>query len=177
MGSAVGAQAPPLNRGVSDAREIKNPKRKRQHCFEDKGHDYTGNVVLRREGYGALILIAGAALSACDSVSTRFVTGLSLEQRALAAQLPAYKERLPEGSYELLGPVSGLSCQVDVSDDFPASEDGALDELKRATIGKGGNAVMGVRCETFSRGAGGHHCFQSFECRGDAVLTPSNSPR
>lgn len=73
----------------------------------------------------------------------------------------------------MVGPVSGLSCQVNPSDGFRASEDGTLDELMRAAVSAGGNAVMNIRCEALSRGEGGRNCFRSFECRGDAVKTLS----
>jgi protein-S-isoprenylcysteine O-methyltransferase Ste14 len=36
----------------------------------------------------------GALLIGCNSVSTRFVTGLSAEERALAAELPGYRKYL-----------------------------------------------------------------------------------
>ena len=109
-------------------------------------------------------------------MSTRFVTGLSGEQRAKAEALPVHYEALPEGSYELKGPASGLSCQIDQGDPYRVSEASAMLELKRATIRAGGNTVMGVTCETFGRGGGPRFCFQSIECRGDAVRVEEVEP-
>ena len=114
-----------------------------------------------------LLLLAG-----CDSIPTRFVTGLSAEERALAAQLPVYRDRLPEGGYQFLGPVSGLSCETGPGEGYRASEENALEELKRAAFRVGGNAVMEARCEFFPRARGSHNCLRAFECSGNAVRRP-----
>ena len=101
--------------------------------------------------------------------------GLSAEERALAAKLPVYKEKLSEGSYELVGPVIGFSCRTAVDDRHRPSEENAMEELKRATVKAGGNAVMEGRCEFFLQDQGTMRCFRSFECRGTAVeITPAN---
>jgi len=115
------------------------------------------------------VLFGGLALAACMSISTRFVTGLSAEERALAAQLPVYDERLTDGTYGMLEPVSGLSCQVNQADNFRASEDGAIEELKRAAFRVGADAVIDVRCTRYERGQGRHSCFRAIECVGEAV--------
>ena len=116
------------------------------------------------------LLVLLGSLMGCNSVSTRFVTGLSVEERALAAKLPVYHEKLPEGSYELVGPVIGFSCRKAVDDSYRPSEENAMEELKSATVIKAGrNAVMEVRCEFFVQGQGTMRCFRSFECRGNAV--------
>lgn len=116
-----------------------------------------------------LVLLCASLLGCIPPTSTRFVTGLSPEDRALAAKLPVDSERLPEGSYTLVGPVSGLSCRVDQADVYRVSEENAREELKRATFSVGADAVMGVQCQTYDRGEGPRRCFSSIECRGDAV--------
>jgi hypothetical protein len=122
-----------------------------------------------------LLTLAGVFLFGCNSVSTRFVTGLSAEERALAAKLPVYHEKLPQGSYELVGPVIGFSCRTAADDRYRPSEENAMEELKRATVKAGGNAVMEPRCEFFMQGQGTMNCFRSFECRGNAIqLTNEN---
>ena len=121
---------------------------------------------------GALGVVVGIALSGCDSlptVSTRFVGGLSSEERARAAQIPVHREKLAEGSYRVVGPVSGLSCEVAHDDGYRVSEDNAIEELQRATLKAGGNAVMEVDCAHFGRGQGTRNCFRSIECRGTAI--------
>ena len=102
-------------------------------------------------------------------MSTRFVGGLSSEERARAAQLPVYREKLAEGAYRVVGPVSGLSCEVAHDDTYRVSEDNAIEELQRATFKAGGNAVMEVNCAHFGRGQGTRNCFRSIECRGTAI--------
>ena len=125
-----------------------------------------------------LAVIFGVAVSGCDSlpgISTRFVGGLSSEERARAAQIPVHREKLPEGSYEVVGPVLGLSCEIAHDDTYRVSEDNALEELRRATFKAGGNAVMEVSCTHFGRGEGARNCFRSIDCSGTAVQTSGAS--
>ena len=114
-------------------------------------------------------------LYACSkpTVSTRFQTGLSAQQRAMAAELPIHSETLVEGVYRLIQPVSGLSCQVSADEHYRASEEHAIVELQRATIAAGGNAVMEVECVQGESRRGPRNCFRSFECRGKAIRTLS----
>jgi len=124
-----------------------------------------------------LLLVLCTSLLGCISTSTRFVTGLSPQDRLLAAKLPVHDEVLPEGSYTLVGPVSGLSCRVDQADVYQVSEENAREELKRTTFSVGADAVMGVQCQTYGRGEGPRRCLESIECHGDAVklaATPAN---
>jgi hypothetical protein len=131
----------------------------------------TTNASGRSLGQWILLALSGALLIGCGSVSTRFVSGLSAEDRALAAELPVYRERLPEESYKLVGPVNGLSCQLTHDDQYRVSEENAIEELRRATFKAGANAVMGVRCDVLEQGQGTRSCFRSIECRGSAVQT------
>ncbi len=108
-------------------------------------------------------------LVGCDALPTRFVTGLSAEERARAAQTPVHRERLAEGTYTVVGPVQGHSCQIAHDDPYRVSEDHAIEELQRATFKAGGTAVMEVACEQFGWRQGTRSCFSSIECRGTAV--------
>ena len=115
------------------------------------------------------LLLLGASLAGCIPVTTRNVTMLSAEQRAQAAKLPVHTDTLPLGTYESVEAVRGLSCQVNTSDGNRVSETQAMEELKRASVRAGGNAVMNVVCDEYGRGQGRHNCFRAVECRGDAV--------
>ena len=115
--------------------------------------------------------VIGATLIGCESTPTRFVTGLSQEERAVAAQLPVYRETLPKGSYRAIGPVEGLSCQITHDDRYRVSEDNAIEELRRASFQAGANAVMAVSCEPVDRQQSTRRCFRSIVCRGTAVET------
>lgn len=115
--------------------------------------------------------VAAASLVAgCDSVPTRFVTGLSAEQRQMAESLPVYDVTLPEGTYQQIAPVVGVSCQLTHDDPYRVSDTNAVEELKRAAVKAGGNAIMEVQCDRMGRGQGIHRCFRSIECTGTAVL-------
>ena len=117
-----------------------------------------------------LLGVMAAASIGCDSMSTRFVR-VSAEERALAAKLPVYHEALPEGSYRLVGAVKGLSCRITVDDAYRVSEANAVEELQRATLRAGGNAVMEVHCEDVDRRDSARRCWRSIECQGMAVQT------
>jgi hypothetical protein len=125
--------------------------------------------ILKRGIGRLLLLVLCASLLGCISTSPRFVTGLSPQDRELAAKLPVHTDRLPEGTYTLVGPVGGLSCRVDEDDVYQVSEEKAREELKRATFSVGADAVVGVQCQTYGRGEGPRSCFDSIECRGEAV--------
>ncbi len=125
--------------------------------------------VQRRLLRHALTLLTVLIFAGCGGVSTRFVTGLTPEQRAAAEELPVYEDSLAEGTYIDLGEVRGLSCQVTADSQFRATEDNALTELKRATVKAGGDAVMAVRCNRLARGQNRSNCFSAVECVGIAV--------
>ncbi len=105
----------------------------------------------------------------CSAPTTRFVTGLSAEERARADTLPVYFEVLPDEPHKRIGPVEGLSCQITRDDDYEATEANALKEIRRATVRVGGTAVGEVACEPLSQGQSPRRCFRSFVCRGAAL--------
>ena len=115
-----------------------------------------------------LLGVIGAAAIGCDSMPTRFVH-VSAEERAQAATFPVYREALPEGSYRPVGAVKGLSCRITHDDVYRVSEANAIEELQRATLRAGGNAVMEVACERRDRRYSTRRCWRSIECHGMAV--------
>jgi uncharacterized protein YbjQ (UPF0145 family) len=80
-----------------------------------------------------------------------------------------YQEGLTEGSYKRVGPVKGYSCQITFDGGYQVSEDNAIEELQRATVMAGANAVMDVTCDHLGRRQGTHGCFRSIVCQGIAV--------
>ncbi len=117
-----------------------------------------------------LLTVVSAATLGCNSLpSTRFVSGLSVEERALASRLPVFREKLPEGSYQVVRPVTGYSCQISHDDGYRVSEDNAIEELQRATFKAGANAVMEVTCKHMGRRQGSRGCFRSIVCQGIAI--------
>ena len=102
---------------------------------------------------------------------TRFVSGLSAEERTRAAQLPVYRDELPKGSYETIGPVKGLSCQITIDDAYRVTEENAIEEIQRAAFRTGANAVMAVSCGRVDRQQSARRCIRSIECHGIAVKT------
>ena len=118
-----------------------------------------------------LLAAVGVALTGCEDMPTRFVSGMSAEERTRAAKIPVYREELPEGSYQTVGAVEGLSCQITIDDRYRVSEENAIEELQRATFRKGANAVIEVSCRREDRQQSARRCFRSIVCRGTAVQT------
>jgi len=118
-----------------------------------------------------VLLLTGAVLAGCEAVPTRFASGLSAEDRALALALPVHRDSLAEGSYRSVGSVTGVSCQITHDDPYRISERNALEELRLAAFQAGGSAVMEVKCNSVERGQGARRCFRSIECAGIAVET------
>ena len=116
-----------------------------------------------------LLLVLVIVLGGCLPVTTRHVTVLSAEQRAQAASLPVHTGSLPAGTHASVGEVRGLSCQVNQADSNRVSEAQAMEELRRASVRAGGDAVMNVVCGEYVRGQGRHNCVRAVECRGEAV--------
>jgi uncharacterized protein YbjQ (UPF0145 family) len=116
-----------------------------------------------------LLLVISAVLSGCYSIPTRFASGISAEERRLAAQLPVYSEMLAPETFVLVGPVSGISCQITHDDRYRVSRENAIEELKIAALKAGGNAVMGVQCGQLQHRKGARRCFRSIECQGTAI--------
>jgi hypothetical protein len=123
----------------------------------------------RRISDRMLLAVIVAVLAGCNSVSTRFVTGLSAEERARADELLVYREGEPPGRYQRIGPVEGFSCQITRDDSYQVSEDNALKELRRATVKAGGDAVAEVTCQPLDRRQSTPGCFRSVVCQGTAV--------
>lgn len=125
----------------------------------------------QRPGRWCPLVLVGMLLAGCEAVPTRFASGLSAEDRALALALPVHRLVLAEGSYRSLGPVAGVSCQITHDDMYRISERNALEELRLAAFQAGANAVMDVQCNPVERGQGTRRCFRSIECTGTAVET------
>lgn len=117
-----------------------------------------------------LLITASTAMTGCLSVSTRFVSGLSAEQRAMAAELPVYDRAPSDSRYRVIGEVKGLSCQTSANSAYRASEGNARDELKRSAVREGANGLMNVSCSRLTRGQQGTNCFTAFQCQGTAIL-------
>jgi hypothetical protein len=117
-----------------------------------------------------LPLAATALLVGCSGSGSpfRYVSGLTAEQRAMAAQLPVLREAPPEGTYTVLRPVSGLSCRLNAEDTTRVSEADAIEELQRAAVLEGGNAVVEVACR--KEGWPQVTCAEAIRCEGIAVV-------
>ena len=116
-----------------------------------------------------IFLLTVLLAASVESSPRRFVGGLSAEEKRQAEQIPVSSSSLPDDGYQVLGPVEGQSCQATYDDIYTASEADAVQELKRATLKKGGDAVMESSCQAYGANEAGDGCFRSYVCRGIAV--------
>jgi uncharacterized protein YbjQ (UPF0145 family) len=116
-------------------------------------------------GLSATVLVAAG----CGGAGT-YVRGLSPQQKVQARALPVYRETLTEGTYRFVQRVEGISCRVNVIDDYRVSEDEAVEELQYASLKAGGTAVMEVRCEHQDFRRSEYACAESVVCSGVAVV-------
>jgi hypothetical protein len=114
-----------------------------------------------------LTALAAVALSACSGSSPlRFETGLTAEQRAVAARIPVREDAFPEDAFGQAKPVEGLSCRITAADDYKVSREDAIEELQRAAFKAAASAVFEVKCERMRFPEAPSGCAEAILCRG-----------
>ncbi|MGV6826978.1 MAG: hypothetical protein ACWA5Q_08370 [bacterium] len=117
----------------------------------------------------ALTMLLTAMTTLAIASPGRFVMGLTKEQKAMADQLPVYQDANQAGQHSVLGAVQGISCMATYDDDYTPSEKDAMQELKRATLKKGGNALAEPSCQSYGVDDAKRGCFKSVICDGMAI--------
>jgi uncharacterized protein YbjQ (UPF0145 family) len=120
---------------------------------------------MRRE-FGIITMIVATCLASC--ASNPRIENLSSEERAKVSQVQIFKSK-PEQSFQVLGEVSGLSCNRNKYQAQDISESEALEGLKIKAIMLGGNAVINTLCQKNSGTDWVNNCWASVKCIGDAV--------
>jgi hypothetical protein len=113
-----------------------------------------------------LLLLASVLTVGC--ATNPRVEDLSSEQRAKAAALPVLSEP-PIQSYEVLGTVTGLSCNRNKYQAPNISDEEALQGLKINAVILGADAVINSLCQTNSDTDWRNNCWASVKCVGDAI--------
>ncbi len=120
---------------------------------------------MRRE-FGVITIIVATCLASC--ASNPRIENLSSEERAKVSQVQIFKSK-PEQSFQVLGEVSGLSCNRNKYQAQDISESEALEGLKIKAMMLGGNAVINTLCQKNSDTDWVNNCWASVKCIGDAV--------
>lgn len=120
---------------------------------------------MRRE-FGVITLITATCLASC--AANPRIENLSSEDRSKVSQVQIFKGK-PEQSFQILGEVSGLSCNRNKYQAQDISESEALEGVKIKTIMLGGNAVINTLCQKNSDTDWVNNCWASVKCIGDAV--------
>ena len=111
----------------------------------------------------SLILISSALLWGCQ---TRYVTGLSAEQKQQATNITILEVKKPVGPFLLLErQLKGESCRVTADDDTAISKEDALRELQYSASKVGADVLANVNCTKNTQEVGS--CLEAFVCTGD----------
>jgi len=116
--------------------------------------------------FGSIIMIVVAGLTGC--ASNPRIENLSSEDRSMVSQVQIFKSK-PEQSFQVLGEVSGLSCNRNKYQAQDISESEALEGVKIKAVMLGGNAVINTLCQKNSDTDWINNCWASVKCIGDAV--------
>ena len=114
------------------------------------------------------VAIVALGLSLVGCASNPRIDNLSSEDRARVSEIKIYKSR-PEQPYQVLGEVSGLSCNRNAYQAQDVSESEALEGVRIKTVILGGDAVINTLCQKNSDTDWGNNCWASVKCIGDAV--------
>lgn len=116
-----------------------------------------------------LVLVLVFGLSGCGSfLPIRNLDNVPQETKEAALSLPLVRSAdLPPGSFDLLGPVEGHSCQNQLLDK-PASKLDAELRMKVEAFELGARAILDATCNALGTNYG-TNCWHSFSCSGHAV--------
>ena len=81
---------------------------------------------------------------------------------------------LPEGSYEILDTVEGLSCKRNAWSSEPPTESEAMQGVMIRSAQLGADAVTNVICEKHGQDWA-RNCWSEIICVGDAISVPDKS--
>ena len=117
----------------------------------------------------AIVVLLGISMQGCSSGPS--VTDLSPEARENLSSMEVYRSTadLPQGSYEVITSIEGLSCKRNAYSSSSASEFEALSNLKIRAAKQNADAVANVTCQR-KRGADWkNNCWSTVVCAGDAI--------
>lgn len=115
-----------------------------------------------------IFLAISWAILAVGCTSNQRIENLTGEQRAKAASIKVY-EVAPDMPYDVLGTVSGLSCNRNKYQAHSISDHEGLEGVKIQAALLGADAVINTFCQTNSDTDWGNNCWASIKCIGDAI--------
>ena len=114
------------------------------------------------------IITIGASILLAGCMSNPRIEDFSPTDRAKLASIQVH-QGAPDRSYEIIGPVSGLSCNRNKYQAQDISDAEALQGVKINAVLLGANAVINTFCQTNSDADWRNNCWASVKCIGDAV--------
>lgn len=115
-----------------------------------------------------LFLLVGICILSTGCMSNPRIEDLSSADRAKVGSIQIFQST-PDRSYEVLGTVTGLSCNRNKYQAQDISESEALQGVKINAANLGADAVINTLCQTNSDTDWRNNCWASVKCIGDAV--------
>lgn len=110
----------------------------------------------------------GVAILMAGCMSNPRIEDLSSADRAKAGAMQVFKSA-PDRAYEIIAPVTGLSCNRNKYQAQDISEAEAIEGVKINAVYLGADAVINTFCQTNSDTDWRNNCWASVKCIGDAV--------
>jgi uncharacterized protein YbjQ (UPF0145 family) len=124
-----------------------------------------------------IFLCSIAALAIYGCAGNPSIENLTSEQRMKLAEMKfVTSSELRKDSYEVIGPVQGLSCRRDAYSDIQPSEWEARQGLARRAASLNADAVLNAACELNRVADFGRNCWQTDICYGDAIRFKGQAP-
>lgn len=114
------------------------------------------------------VFLVGITTLIAGCMSNPRIEDLSSADRAKAVAMQVFKA-LPDRPYEIIAPVTGLSCNRNKYQAQDISEAEAIEGVKINAVHLGADAVINTFCQTNSDTDWRNNCWASVKCIGDAV--------
>lgn len=115
-----------------------------------------------------IAILASSLLVLVGCMSNPRIEDLSSADRAKAAAVQIF-QGTPDRAYEVIGPVTGLSCNRNKYQAQDVSDSEALQGVKINAAQVGADAVINTFCQKNSDTDWRNNCWASVKCIGDAV--------
>jgi hypothetical protein len=115
-----------------------------------------------------ITILASSLLVLVGCMSNPRIEDLSSADRAKAAAIQIF-QGTPDRAYEVIGPVTGLSCNRNKYQAQDVSDSEALQGVKINAAQVGADAVINTFCQKNSDTDWRNNCWASAKCIGDAV--------
>ena len=112
------------------------------------------------------LIAVAALLSGCASNPN--IELLSSDDRGRLSEIEIFEGK-PERQFEIVGPVTGLSCHRNANIAGDVSRDEAMEGIRIMAVQLKADAVINLACQKKSGTDWSNNCWASVKCLGDAI--------